>query len=292
MSPVIPVVAVVMIFLFGRKKKRKSKIPECPPFPWLEDDVDAAFSAGVNEGLCEQDALVRFVLKAVYPVTPEGEPIDWDSAARNLATECLEQRTHIRVKALLSQLEDDVCPPPNGGEPKIIFGTAKKKPADVIGPYISPTPKPNSFYRIKSGDNLSTVARKTLGLNAGHPLVVPIIQCITSDAWNLTYFGASPWNRSKPCGTRKSKKTPTYTQVDTPAGKQDILQAFCPKHQDHIVEMFAGRLPDRTIDANGDKTTAHKKYGVVWIPDLRKEGNAIACPDEDGPPQEVLSVLK
>jgi hypothetical protein len=194
---------------------------------------------------------------------------------------------------------DAMCPPPH-----------PLSPADVVGPWISDGVEPGRFYRVRSGDNPTNVARRLMRFLTdsdsnfvGHPLTDDVIRAMIG-AWNLTYFGAIPAVRDKTCGTFESEREPTpYWAVGTPDGPREITQAFCPKHEDAVEAMFAGRLPNRTIDERGDVVVGGPKtWGVLWVPamEMKLEDGDWAlyagAKWSDGstmgaPPPEVLEVL-
>ena len=307
MDPIILSVGVLLVAsLFGRKKKRRRPQLECAPFPWLGTEVDIATKAGVAADICELRELASHVADVVYPMDMNDRKIEWPKgapwhlpASEPPAVQCLWDRIMIRVQALLATEIDAQCPPPG-----------PINPADVVGPWISEDVEPGRFYRIQSGDNPTTVARRLMQFMTrssskfvGHPLTDDVMRAMVG-AWNLTYFGSVPAARDKTCGTFQAERLPTpYWAVDTDDGPRDITQAFCPKHEDAIEAMFAGRLPNRTIDARGDIVVGGPMtWGVLWIPAMEME----VINDEltlhtgatwsDGstmgaPPPEVLEVL-
>lgn len=305
----IPVGLILIASLFGRKKRKRSTEPDCAPFPWLADDVDAAIQAGAEVGICELNELSAHVADVVYPVDMNDRKITWPKAppwslstAEPAAVQCLWERIKIRVNAKLAVELDSLCKPP---------GYTGKTPADVVGPWISPTPMPERFVRIRNMNNLTEFSRALLRhmTNSnqsfvGHPLVDDVMRIISNSPWNLTYFGTIPAVRDQPCGPYKSERKPApYWAVQTPDGPREIIQAFCPKHEDHIAAMFAGHLPNRTIDEVGNVVLGGPKtWGVLWMPAMHLEmigsESVVASGGtwSDGstklaPPPEVLDVL-
>lgn len=79
----------------------------CEPLPWLPEEVDAAFEAGLEAGLAGEDTLTGFVLHEVYDVTHDGEPIPWPAIPQDSASlRALQQRVRIRVRRHLAVLDD------------------------------------------------------------------------------------------------------------------------------------------------------------------------------------------
>lgn len=308
MDPIIVPAGVLLVaFLMGKRRRRRKRTePECSPFPWLGEDVDIATRAGVEAGICVDRELAAHVADVVYPVDMNDRKISWPKSApwqlpasEPSAVQCLWDRIIIRVQRMLAVELDDQCPPPGALDP-----------VDVVAPWISEDIEPGRFYRIRSGDNPTTVARRLMQFMTqsgstfvGHPLTDDVMRAMIGD-WNLDYFGSIPAVRDKVCGTFEEEREPTpYWAIGTPDGPRDITQAFCPKHEDAIEAMFAGRLPNRTIDERGDVVVGGPKtWGVLWVPAmemLMEDGEFVLYTGatwSDGstmgaPPPEVLEVL-
>lgn len=308
MDPIVLSAGTLLVaFLLGkRRRKRRPSAPECEPFPWLSADVDDAIEAGIQAEICDGGELAAHVADVVYPVDMNDRKIEWPKSppwslphSEPDSVRCLWERIKIRVDAKLAVELDNRCPPPG-----------PRDPADVIGHWIAQTPEPGRFYRIQSNDNLTSVARRLLQFMtgsassfSGHPLVPEMMRAI-SGPWNSLYFGTIPAVRDKTCGDFVSEKKPApYWAVETPDGIREITQAFCPKHEDAIKAMFAGHLPNRTINEYGEVVVGGPKtWGVLWIPGMdveERNGDLVLLSGgtwSDGstmgaPPPEVLEVL-
>jgi hypothetical protein len=276
--------------LLGKKKKSKNGEP-CPPFAWLDDEVDQAISAGIEAGICTTGELTANVCGFVYPKTPDGRTVAWPKttpwvppAEENESVQCIWDEVSDRVMERLESLPEGACGPP-------------LQPSDVIKPYLAKPgkPRPGTFYQIRKGDNLSKLVRSAMNLGPGHKLAAPSLRCTTSSQWNLTYYG-TPWDPD-------NKLFPRYTATDTEEGLMVISKAFLPRHQNALSEMYSGRLPERAID---DSMAGRplglqgaNSYGLLWFPVMRIIDGQLACPDgtwPDGrsktePPPEVLKML-
>jgi len=288
----VPVIGIVLLLMFAGGKKKKKEQPSCPPFMWLDEEIDQAIVAGLDADICEAGELTANVADVIYPMTPEGTKINWPKAPpwqppanAPEGVVCLWGDIMDRVNEHLANLPPGVCegPGPN--------------PQDIVRPYIAKPgkPEPGKFYRIQKGDNLTTIARKAMNLPSGDPLVAQVIRCITGSEWDLLYYG-TPWDPS-------NKLFPKYTAVDVDGVLMVIGKAFLPRHQNAMTEMYNGRLPERTIDetekGNPLGVPNASSYGMPWIPMMKIQDGVLLCPDgnwEDGrpktePPPEVIGVL-
>jgi hypothetical protein len=286
----IPLVGIVLMLMFGGKKKKRPAV-SCPPFEWQGEQVDLAISAGIESGICTVGELTANVADAVYPKAPDGKTVAWPKdtpwvppKTADDAAACLWDEIEDRVRARLEALPPDACVP-------------AVDPAEVIRPFIARPgdPRPGTFYRIQKGDNITAIARKVSGLRSGHPLVAPTIRCITSSDWNDEFYG-TPWDSA-------NKLFPKYTAVMKDNQFRVIGKAFLPRHQNAVSEMYSGRMPERTIDNTkaGNKlgVSGANSYGTLWIPVLRIQDDTLICPEgnwADGrpktePPPEVIEAL-
>jgi hypothetical protein len=289
----VPVIGIVLLLMFAGGKKKKKEQPSCPPFTWLDEEIDQAIVAGIDADICEAGELAANVADVIYPMTPGGQKIDWPKAPpwrppgdADESVVCIWGDIMDRVNEHLENLPPGACEGPG------------PTPQEVIKPYVARPgkPEPGKFYRIQKGDNLTMIARKALGLPSGHKLVAQVIRCITGSEWNLTYAG-TPWDPS-------NKSFPKYTAADVDGELMVIGKAFLPRHQDHLTEMYNGRLPERAIDetmkGNPLGLPHANSYFMPWIPMMVIEEGVLLCPEdnwEDGrpqtePPPEILEMLE
>jgi hypothetical protein len=170
-------------------------------------------------------------------------------------------------------------------------------PAEIVRPLIARSGRPQSgrFYQIRKFDQLVWLAAKVLGVSEDHKYVIPALRCITFSDWNAALYGTK-WDPDNPL-FRKEKsilKDGQFTVLD---------KAFFPRHQNALSEMLAGRMPQRTIDntqeGNPLGAPGANSFGMLWIPVMRLQGDALLCPEgewPDGrlqsePPPEVMAVL-
>ena len=85
-----------------------------------------------------------------------------------------------------TRVVDKPIEPPEPDEP--IEPVDDVDPVTVLGELVRPTPTIGFLYQVKPGDNLTSVARATLGLPAGHPRVAPYMRSMAASRWNWIYF--------------------------------------------------------------------------------------------------------
>jgi len=81
---------------------------ECPPLPWLEDDVNLVIEdAIVNKGILDVRVLTLMALHEVYRHTDDGRPLQWPTVPEDcVALKLLEQRVRARAKRFVAESED------------------------------------------------------------------------------------------------------------------------------------------------------------------------------------------
>lgn len=80
---------------------------DCRKLPWLPDEVDRIIFLALDDGERDCARIVPGVLRAVYPVTPDGRDIPWPSVPGDgPAVRMLEERVKIRCRRHLAALED------------------------------------------------------------------------------------------------------------------------------------------------------------------------------------------
>jgi hypothetical protein len=278
-----------MLLLSKKKKKRPGEI--CPPFEWLEEEIDLAITAGIDAGICTVGELTAATADVVYPKFPDGKLVGWPKAppwvppmGANEAVQCIWDELEDRVRERLDALPEGACAPP-------------ENPSDVIKPFVSRPKRPRwgTFYQIVNRDLLINLVKAALGTREGDPLNAPAVRCVTSSEWNLTYYG-TPWDPA-------NELFPRWSSVQTDEGRQVISKAFLPRHENALAEMYAGRYPERAIDntmaGNSLGIPGANSYGLLWFPVTRVLEGTLVCPDgnwPDGrpktePPPEILAVL-
>ncbi len=158
--------------------------------------------------------------------------------------------------------KDTLKPIGNGGNGKAIEEKKvtpedveqAKTAAQIIAPMVSPNTVA-SFHRPSSGDNASSVARRSL--RALHPTVTDqqvaaMRRALASSSYNQQVYGQ-----------------PTETDYYHPDGVT-IDKAFNPKHEGPEV-LEAGFIPRRNIDATGKRIGVSQKRGALWVPDVNVE---------------------
>lgn len=167
-------------------------------------------------------------------------------------------------------------------------------PAQVLNPLVSATPRPGRFYQViangpnASGNNgvlaqaLNSVAP---GRGSNAQLRLAYLDHMTR-GWNLIY------SRNVPTG-------------DWPALYNfrgvNLGPAWLPRNDNAVAAIVAGRMPQRTIAANGAASGGGSSYGLLWLPDIDAEelqqAAALRIKDRpDGsdpymPPPELLNLL-
>lgn len=91
-----------------RVVRRPRRAPvRCQKLPWLSKDVERVALDVIDDGELRPEAITQIVLSEVYPVTPEGEPIDWPAIPEDCAAlRLLEARTETRVRRYLATQAD------------------------------------------------------------------------------------------------------------------------------------------------------------------------------------------
>ena len=158
--------------------------------------------------------------------------------------------------------KDTLKPIGNGGNGKAIEEKKvtpedveqAKTAAEIIAPMVSPNTVA-SFHRPTQGDNVSSVARRSL--RALHPTVTDqqvaaMRRAIASSSYNQQVYGQP---------TEKDYYHPDGVTVD---------KAFNPKHEGPTV-LEAGFIPRRNIDATGKRIGVSQKRGAIWVPDVNQE---------------------
>lgn len=81
---------------------------QCPPLPWLPEQVDGVLAEALDQGLRNERALVLMALHTVYDETIDGIPISWPARPNDCAAlKAIEERVRIRVRHVLAALEDE-----------------------------------------------------------------------------------------------------------------------------------------------------------------------------------------
>ena len=129
-----------------------------------------------------------------------------------------------------------------------------KTAAQIVAPMVSSNAVA-SFHRPSSGDNVSSVARRSL--RALHPTVTDqqvaaMRRAIASSSYNQQVYGQP---------TEKNYYHPDGVTVD---------KAFNPKHEGPAV-LESGFIPRRNIDATGKRIGVAQKRGAIWVPDVNVE---------------------
>lgn len=159
--------------------------------------------------------------------------------------------------------KDQLKPIGNGGNGKALEETKPVTPEDaeqaktaaqIVGPMVSANTVA-SFHRPSSGDNPSSVARRSL--RALHPTVTDqqvaaMRRALASSSYNQQVYGQP---------TEKTYYHPDGVTVD---------KAFNAKHEGPEV-LDAGFIPRRNIDATGKRIGVSQKRGALWVPDVNVE---------------------
>jgi hypothetical protein len=295
----VPVIGIVLLLMFAGGKKKKGAKPSCPPFTWLDEEIDQAIVAGIDADICEAGELTANVADVIYPMTPDGAKIDWPKtppwrppadAAESVV--CIWGDIMDRVNEHLANLPPGACEGPG------------PTPQEIIRPYIARPgkPEPGKFYRLRKGDTFSWLTGY-LANRLGLANKVPVMHCITDSEWNLTYYG-TPWDPNGPKSASGKLHWPKYTAVDVDNVLMVMMTAFYPRHQNAMSEMYNGRLPERAIDSSEKGRSIgvpnSSSYGMLWIPMMAAEDGVLLCPEdnwEDGrpqtePPPEILELLE
>lgn len=168
------------------------------------------------------------------------------------------------------------------------------KPADVLNPLVSATPRPGRFYKVikdgpdASGDNgvlaqaLNSIAP---GRGSNATLRLKYLDHMTR-GWNLIY--------SRNIATDYWPAPYNFRGVN-------IGPAWLPRNDNAVEAIVEGRMPKRTIAANGAETGGGSSYGLLWLPDIEADelehAAAIRIKQRDDgsdpymPPPELLSLL-
>lgn len=89
---------------------RRAPIVECDVFPWLADEVDQHVDSIPGAIGLDASQVTLATLRAVYPNTPAGEPIDWPSCFDDCPTiKAIEDRVFLRVSFHLAFRADELA---------------------------------------------------------------------------------------------------------------------------------------------------------------------------------------
>jgi len=134
-------------------------MPECAPFDWRSEQLDAAIQAGLEAGICfNPDELASHVADVVYPTDMEGVPIPWPKqdpwhlGVLPEAIDCLWERIRVRTTARLADWADRYCPTTEGADFE-----------GLVGAWESPLPRCGFHYQAQRFGHSSWTEHETLG---------------------------------------------------------------------------------------------------------------------------------
>lgn len=85
-------------------------VQRCDPWPWLDAEVTYAVHDAIEAGITDPRAITAEVLRAVYPVTVSGEPVQWPCARGDCdAMRALQFRAEARVRRELADMDDRIA---------------------------------------------------------------------------------------------------------------------------------------------------------------------------------------
>ena len=312
LDPIVPATVVGTVLLFaaaGRKKKKKKRkvcqpnyvcdegfefdlaagecgecvpaggVVEPPPggcglYPWLPDQVDAEIEIQIEAGVTDPDELTLRAARAVYPLSPEGDPQLWPAAPGDSRAECLWDRILIRVNLILAQKADDDADDADddddGWDPYPPPGPVDVWEWEQVDNY----PEPGKFHQIYyQGKNNSATTLKHIAQKAIAQRVMQLTgdlslaQSMSDDAeiWRSyrDLIDCSPWNDAAYGVTYKMGPH----KYDTPHGRQIGMN---PVHDDVRKKLTQGQPPRRTVK----KPNAHSgggHFAYLWLPPLDDE---------------------
>ena len=149
----------------------------------------------------------------------------------------------------------------------------------TVDALVSPVPRPNAFYRIKTGDTASGIAGQALLGNNNGSNRVRLIKCMTRVSWNDTLYAS----------TRHPASWGTLFDVNG----ENLSAAFLPRNASAVQFLAQKKMPPRTITASGGYVGQGPTgyFGLLWIPPFQATPNAVAC-QETGPPNWLISKLE
>lgn len=150
---------------------------------------------------------------------------------------------------------------PSPGIPEVdVFKPAPSNSA-IVDKYVGNGTKTGALYQIRSGDNPTTVARRALGVNTGHPAIVPYIRAMAIPTLNFVLY-----DTIYVAGQGKYGTVPSYYTIMLNNHRRYIGDAFTPKHADVLDDLRRGIPLVRGTDLDGAGVNPSRRLGLLWLP--------------------------
>lgn len=294
MDPItlLPIIAIGIYALFGRKKKpfKKKKKKKCAPYGVDRDKILTQAQTALDQGVVGPDRVAAYVAAALFAKDSKGETIPWPKAAPWQ----LPAESAAALVCLLAEIKVIVRELPIPEEP----GSDIPTPGEILTDLIASEPTPGKFYLIKKNDValgihglMKQALAKVSAIGAGKSQnFLKYLKHMTAGpgTWNYDIYG-------------RDKNTKNWKKYTNSQGR-NLGAAWLPRHKNAIAAITNGRMPERNITLSGSKAGDGASYALLWFPPIDKdslENNVVTSAGmkwDDGssvlnPPPELLSLL-